>query len=327
MADSFSGFLDPRLDPAEAGIVRFNEGGVAPPAPFAPAPVTVQPENETQYGSSGLMSRILGGNRESTIAARQNLFGGTFSGGGGGIADDRIMLVNPDTGVAMTWAQVKAEWTGKDLPGGVRFDPSITLNEWVSGGWSDYVAGFLGGEVSDTGTIVPPGLTTGSGSGRGSGAVEPTFIPQDPATVREQVKAYVVATTGTANEDLINQGVKTFQTKNKEAFDKRESQTIDAWAAVQSGVRASAKYKAIHQLRPDSVDELSYVTSRQAKLRQLGVSDARAEGLGISAATAGATDEALTSQAQTAQVGGTGRLLRSQRESLKQSANAVLGLV
>lgn len=173
------------------------------------------------------------------------------------------------------------------------------------------------------------GLTSGGGSGRGSGsgAIAPSYIPQDPAALREQIRNYVVATTGTLNASLVDAGVASFGVADKERFNKRETANIDPWQAMKDTIRGTTEYKAIHQLRPESEDEMSWVVGRQAKLRQLGLSAERAETFGIAAAQAGATNEALTGQAEIAQQQGTGRLLEAHRESLKRSASAALGLI
>lgn len=165
------------------------------------------------------------------------------------------------------------------------------------------------------------------GGGGGAGPVEPIFIPQDANSVREQIRNYVIATTGTGNTALIDIGMAAFTQSEKQRFTQRETADIDPWQAMKESIRGTSAYKAVHSLRPDSVDEMEWVTGRQAKLRQLGISAMRAEGAGISAAISGSTDEALTGQARIVQVEGTGRLLQAHRESLKQSANAALGLV
>ena len=185
----------------------------------------------------------------------------------------------------------------------------------------------------------------GGGSGRGGGGareyVAPNYNVPPEATIRDQAKAYAIAVSGYADENLINEMVSAYMKADRANFDAQVAAdkqrtmegvasdvvTVDAWEEAKSIVRNSSAYQTVHDLRPDSVDELEWVGSRQAKLRQLGLSAERAERLGIKQAQAGANDEALRDAGEMQFTADTGRLLRSQRESLKQSANAVLGLV
>ena len=194
------------------------------------------------------------------------------------------------------------------------------------------------------------GTSTSGGGGGGGGSrtssaqrqfVAPNYVPPARSQVEDQVRAYVVAVTGLANETLIDQAVDAYLKADKENFDAQVSgergrvidsvsttiEQTDPWNAAKKMVQGTAAYETIHELRPDSVDEMEWVTGRQAKLRSLGLSAERAERLGIKQAQAGANDEALRDAGEMQFVADTGRLLQSQRESLKQSANAVLGLV
>ena len=137
----------------------------------------------------------------------------------------------------------------------------------------------------------------GGGGGRRGGGGGPEYVAPDEASVREQVKGYVVATLGSVDQELIDKATGVLLKADKEAFDKRETQQIDGWQRVKDTVRASEKYKSIHRLRPESVDELEWVVGRQQKLRQLGVDATRAEDLGAAQAQGGATDEDLVAAA------------------------------
>jgi len=163
--------------------------------------------------------------------------------------------------------------------------------------------------------------------GGGGGAAAATFAPQDERTVREQVKAYVIATTGKANEAIIKAGIDAFMEADRVAFNVRKTERVDPWNAVQEVVRASEAYKAANTLRPDSVDEMDWIVDRQAALRQIGLSGQRAEEVGIELATAGAGNEALVLGGSIAQQVGTGRQTQIMRDKLKRSARAALGVV
>lgn len=167
--------------------------------------------------------------------------------------------------------------------------------------------------------------TGGGGGGGGRGALRAPFVPTDPAAVRDQVKAYIVATTGTNRPDLLDHALGVFQAAERQNYDAQGG--IDPWTKMTEYVRGTSVYRNIHELRPDSVDEMDWVTEPQAKLKQLGLSAQAAEGLGIAQATVGAADDALIEAAQMTQVQRTGRLLDSQRQSLKNKARAVANLV
>lgn len=168
--------------------------------------------------------------------------------------------------------------------------------------------------------------STSGGGGRGGGAAA-TYVRPDEKAVLEQVKSYVVATTGTADQDVIDSAIAAYMKADKQSFEQRDKQQIDPWTQMQGTVRQTKQYKAIHQLRPDSVDEMDWVTGMQGKLRQLGLSAQRAEELGMAQAQAGATDQALMQAANIQSVSGTGLMLQQQREQLKRSASAVARLI
>ncbi len=164
--------------------------------------------------------------------------------------------------------------------------------------------------------------------GRGGGRAAPTY--QAPATdfVRENMKAYVVATTGKAHDDLIEQAVNEYLKQDKARFQAVDApEDIDPFLAAKGVVRNSKWYKAVQGGRPDSVDEMEWVVDRQRILRDLGLNAQTAEDLGIVAAQGSATPEGLIGAARIAQVGDTGRLLRQHREELISKAAIAMSLV
>ena len=194
----------------------------------------------------------------------------------------------------------------------------LTLRQYSSGGWANRIQrAYYDWSLNPTG-----------GGGGGRGVAGPTYQAPDSATVRENMKAYVVAVTGTADKDLIERATNEYLAKDKARFQASDApQDIDPLQAAYGVVRNSAQYKTIHTLRPDSVDEMEWVVDRQAKLRQLGLSGQSAERLGIKQAQAGATDEALVAAAGMQFNADTGRLLAVQRDGLKRSASAALRLI
>ena len=167
----------------------------------------------------------------------------------------------------------------------------------------------------------------GRGGGGGGGAIGPVYVAPDEGAVREQIKAYVVATTGTLNDGIIDAALKSYVSEFRRGFDLRDSEEVDPWVAVRDIVRKSDAYKSLHELRPESVDEMDWVTGRQGKLRQLGLSAQRAEEVGIELSAAGATDQDLALGGTIASSVGTGRQLETMRNKIKNAAMAAGGVV
>lgn len=171
----------------------------------------------------------------------------------------------------------------------------------------------------------------GGGGGRGGGGTPPAYTSPNRDALAQAIKTYVVAVTGTNRPDLVEASVNAYLSADRKAWDQQVAgkggEEIDPMQAVYSLVRGSAPYKSIHKLRPESVDELDWVTSRQGKLRSVGLSDARSEALGISQATVGSNDEALVGAAEMQFNADTGRMLQTQRDALKRAGSAAMGLL
>lgn len=178
--------------------------------------------------------------------------------------------------------------------------------------------------------FVSGGMARG-GRGGGRGGLAPVYESPNRQALEQTIKSYLVAVTGTNRPELLRQAVDAYLANDRKEFDRQVAGTggeqIDPMQAVYGVIRGSNEYKVIHELRPDSVDELDWVTSRQGKLRQIGLSANQSERLGIMQAQVGSNDDAIVDAAEMQFNTDTGRLLRSQRESLKQSARAVVGLV
>ena len=172
------------------------------------------------------------------------------------------------------------------------------------------------------------GFTMGSsGSSRyGSGAQGPVYVAPDRTQIEDMVKSYVVATTGTLHPDILDQATDAWLAAARANFDNPE-QSIDPTTAMKEVVRGTDIYKHVHQVRPESVDEMQWVTGRQGQLRQLGLDATLAERVGIDMSEVGGSTTATQRGGEMAQVGATGRLLGSQRERLKAKVSAALRLV
>lgn len=190
-------------------------------------------------------------------------------------------------------------------------------------------------EVFDTGLSSDSGSGGGGGGGgRGGGggtAAAPVYIAPNREEVAESLKSYVVATTGRNDSELLGQAVDAYMKADKSDWELRISgkagEQSSPLMAAKEIVRASDAYRTIHQLRPDSVDEMDWVTQPQSKLRQLGISAARAEGLGIAQAQAGSTDQELMKAADVDSFQNNRILSDRNRDALKQQISNVARLI
>ena len=347
-------------DPAYTDTV--DPGGI--PAPAEPRFVRSSGGGTRTFGvdagegadpvGSTLLSRIFNSSRQTT--SKHGYYDprlGTYVPPGSPInvkgADTGGDYVGGDSTIGWYQDPNTGEWI-RVTPNGIRstgadFPANLTqreAEEWVSR--VPGVVGFPTGENGELLDITETGSGSGSGSGSGRAAPQflaPNYMPPPEEQVRDQVKAYVVATTGTARKELIDQGVREYLAADRANYDAQVTaergrvlnQTVstitstDPWSAVKTAVQGSSAYKVIHNLRPESVDEMEWVTSRQGKLRQLGLSAEQSERLGIMQSQAGSNDEAIVDAAEMQFNADTGRLLSSQRDSLKRKASAVLGLV
>ena len=207
--------------------------------------------------------------------------------------------------------------------------------------WNDYLQQttlgsnldeFLGSPGTGGGGAIPTdfGLDIaggGGGGGRrgGGGAAAAVYAAPDRASVEENMRAYVIAVTGEQDQNIVKGAADAWLAADRANFNS--ASPTDPNVAAKSYVRGTAKYKDLHQLRDPSEDELDWVTSRQGKLRSLGLSSSRAAALGVQQARVGSDDAALQRAAEVTEVADTGRLLDSQRERLKAKGRAALGLI
>ena len=168
-------------------------------------------------------------------------------------------------------------------------------------------------------------------SGSGSRAAAPVYIAPNRDEVEENLKSYIVATTGKNDTKLLQSAVDAYMSADKEDWTMQTSgkggEVVSPLMAAKDIVRGSASYQAIHELRPDSVDEMDWVTGTQGKLRQLGLSAARAEDFGIQQAKAGATDADLIDASEVDMQLRNKLIADSQKRKLSQSISAVARLI
>lgn len=257
------------------------------------------------------------------------------------IANNTVIWQTPDGSQKVTfanWQSVIAEisqlgYTGYSGSIGSGTIPNISairrvqgdLNAWWSGRGDAGDGGLTPEEAAALAARFGGGGGGGFGGG-GGGAAGPVYRAPDRDVIEDNIKSYVVAVTGSLNQNLIDRAVGEFLAKDKANFGS-DTQAIDPVQAAKALVRDSTVYKDIHRLRPESVDEMEWVTSKQGLLRQLGVSADIAESLGTKLARVGANQEATQEAGERAFLRSTGRVQREQREELKVAGRAALGIL
>jgi hypothetical protein len=237
------------------------------------------------------------------------------------------MLAVPGSGV---WNEVTGQWEYKEVPFDVGIsqldlDEKLEIDDDVRSSWRDILtAAFDPQEYFET---EPPDSGGGGRGGGGGGGGGVKYVAPDRRAVEEAVKNYVVAVTGTLHQSIVDAATEIYMKEARRGFKLRESQEVDPMQSVKEFVRGKDPYKAVHELRPESVDELDWVTGPQGKLRTLGLGAESAEFLGIAQAGVGASDDDLIDAAGTQKFGNTGRLLEVQRRELQRRASAVARLI
>jgi hypothetical protein len=172
------------------------------------------------------------------------------------------------------------------------------------------------------------GIGGGGGSGRrGSGAQGPVYVKPDERLVREAVKGTLAALAGKIDPQFLDDLTATYMSESKRGFDLRESEQIDPMETVKAKIRDTSEYKAIHTLRPESVDEMDWISSRTGALKRAGVTDAMAEDLGIAQATVGASEQDAAFAGNVATFSQSGKLLDELKERINVSTYSALRLI
>jgi hypothetical protein len=192
--------------------------------------------------------------------------------------------------------------------------------------------------------VMPPGLTWGelhdraadwevafdaflnpTSGGRG-GRTRAAYVRPDDSLVRNAVEGAWDALTGSVDAAGVDNAIKVFYSKDRANYDN-EGQQIDAMEAVLELIRNTPEYKEIHQLRSESQDERTWISSKVGRLLQAGVSQPLAQELGAAQAQVGASDPTTARAAEIGTLVGTGRALDSHKARMRDSMGAALGLL
>lgn len=268
--------------------------------------------------------------------------------------DPDYPVPEPHGGTQSEWQQIHAggwvcHWngeyrTGTSPPSDPCFDPT-NPNAWQARGVTEdgrtIMLNIVTGEVyyvnadgsvgeSGPGTAPNPfGSRSGGGGGGGRGGVgsRGQYIPPDRRVVEEAVKGKLIALTGRFDQARVDLLTDKFMSESKRAYDNRESQQIDPMASVVEQIRTFQDYKQIHQLRPEEADEETWISSRQGALTSLGISEARAVGMGVDAAQAGFNQEQTAQSGQIQEFQRTGQAKFGLEDSIRAAARNALRLL
>ena len=172
---------------------------------------------------------------------------------------------------------------------------------------------------------LPDPTTIGGGGGR-AGPRPPEYRAPDRRLIEDYARATLVALTGTAQDGDIQAFSDLYLTEDRRNFDN-PNQDIDPRESVKVGIRKRDDYKAIHQLRPESLDEFQWVSDRRGSLLRAGVAPDLAEEIAIEQATVGATTQQAAEAGVTATFAGQKQALPQFMQSMRQSSQAALGLL
>lgn len=154
----------------------------------------------------------------------------------------------------------------------------------------DSIFDFGGGDTSDGG---------GGGGGRGSGRVAPVYVAPDRRDVEEQVRSLLINMVG--GQGVTEQRIKTltdhYLRVNRSNFDNPNSQ-VSVRQDLKDQIRRYSDFQAIHQLRPESIDEESWVSSYAGQVAAAGLNVTDIDQVAAQLATVGATGEGVNNNVE-----------------------------
>ena len=223
----------------------------------------------------------------------------------------QVRLLNPETGTHGYYTYISLVEAGI-LPPGLTPRDIISSYDTANAGLHNLYWGIGGG---------------GGGRGGGGGAQGPVYVKPDERLVREAVKSTLAALAGKVDAALLDDLTATYMSESQRSFDVRESEQVDPMETVKAKIRETAEYKAIHQLRPDSVDEMQWISTRVGALKRAGVTDAMAETLGIEQATAGASQDDAAFAGNIATFDKSGKMLDELKNRIQTTTYSAMRLI
>ncbi len=168
--------------------------------------------------------------------------------------------------------------------------------------------------------VINPAPTGGSGRSRAP------YVRPDERLVKSAIEGAWAQLTGSVDAAGVAIAIDAFFRDDRANYDN-QGQQIDAMETVLAQIRTTDKYKAIHTLRKEGIDERTWISSKVGSLLSAGVSDQLAQELGVAQAQAGAAAGTVQQAGEIATLVGTGRSLDSHRAKMRESMAAGLGLL
>lgn len=144
-------------------------------------------------------------------------------------------------------------------------------------------------------------LPGGGGFGGFGGGGGPQYIGPDEGLVRDFVKSRLVALVGRADEKRIDALTALYLKDDKRAF---KGASVDPKQSVTEKIRSYGDYKRIHELRPDSANEDTWISQQSQALIGGGATAGEADELAATFAQIGANPTQAGQQGATRRIGG-----------------------
>ena len=149
--------------------------------------------------------------------------------------------------------------------------------------------------------------SSGSGSGsrgsRGSGATlaGPIYVAPDRRAIVDLVTGQLISLLGGLPENMVDTFVDLYLKDDRLDFENKVAaqaasrlgssvqvaQQVDPTESVLTAIRNTLEYRTIHELRPDSMDERTWISNRRTAGEQGGLTVGRLEDFAITQATVG----------------------------------------
>ena len=123
----------------------------------------------------------------------------------------------------------------------------------------------------------------GGGGGGGGGFLEPEYVAPDRRVIEDLVKGMMVSLVGTVTGDL-DRITDIYMDVNKGNFDD-PTKFLDPSQSVVEAIRGTRDYEVIHQNRPESQDERTWISNRRFAAEQGGLTVSLLEDFAITQAT------------------------------------------
>lgn len=121
--------------------------------------------------------------------------------------------------------------------------------------------------------------------GDGGGGNAPVYVAPDRRVIEDYVKGSMVSLVGTVLDSRVQEITDLYMSDHRRNFDTPDVE-IDPGQSVVEAIRQSSEYRTIHQNRPESADERTWISDRRQAALQGGLDIEEQEDFAIVQATA-----------------------------------------